>query len=689
MKLKLFVPGRLCLFGEHTDWAGKYRSMNAEIAPGASIVTGVEQGIYAEVEKSTIFEMTSEAPEIVKVWQDFSCQMEEQELKAIARSGDFFSYCAGVASYMLEWYKVGGIKITLKSMTLPMKSGLSSSAAICVLVARAYNQLYHLNLNTLGEMNIAYLGELRTSSRCGRLDQACAFGVRPNLMTFDGEEIEVKPLKLTQPIYWVFADLCAEKDTIKILRDLNKGFPFASNEKEELEQKALGELNQQIISRAIDYLEKGDAPALGMLMTEAQQLFDSNVAPMCPEELTSPKLHLTLNDSEIQNLTYGGKGVGSQGDGSVQFIAKDQECQTRLIDYLNSHGMKAYALTLQPERGNGVYPQNQYIEDKGKVDLGYHYLKGTKTMKRILVTGGAGFIGSHLCERLVNEGHDVICLDNFYTGSKENVWHLLGKPNFEIVRHDVCQPYWAEVDEIYNLACPASPIHYQHDPIQTTKTSVFGAYYMLGLARRTKCKILQSSTSEVYGDPSVHPQPEAYWGNVNPIGIRSCYDEGKRCAETMFFDYHRQHNVRIKVIRIFNTYGPRMAQHDGRVVSNFIMQALRGEDITIFGDGQQTRSFQYVSDLIEGMIRMMESDDAFTGPVNIGNPGEFTMLELAEKVIEFTGSRSKIVFQPLPQDDPKMRRPDITLAKEKLDWEPKVKLDEGLKKTIEYFKTTL
>ena len=275
-------------------------------------------------------------------------------------------------------------------------------------------------------------------------------------------------------------------------------------------------------------------------------------------------------------------------------------------------------------------------------------------MKRILVTGGAGFIGSHLCERLVNEGNDVICLDNFYTGSKENVWHLIGRPNFEIVRHDVCQPYWAEVDEIYNLACPASPIYYQNDPIQTTKTSVFGAYHMLGLARRTKCKILQTSTSEVYGDPSVHPQPESYWGNVNTIGIRSCYDEGKRCAETMFFDYHRLHGVRIKVIRIFNTYGPRMAQHDGRVVSNFIMQALRGE----------------------------------VGPVNIGNPGEFTMLELAEKVIAMTGSKSKIVFRPLPSDDPKKRRPDISLAKEKLDWEPKVKLDEGLAKTIEYFKGT-
>lgn len=686
----MFVPGRLCLFGEHTDWAGKYRSMNADIVPGASIVTGIEQGIYAEVEKNTIFEMTSEAPEIVDVWQDFSCQMEEQELKKIARSGSFFSYCAGVASYMLEWYKVGGVKITLKSMTLPMKSGLSSSAAICVLVARAFNQLYHLNLNTMGEMNIAYLGELRTSSRCGRLDQACAFGVKPNLMTFDGEEVEVRTLKLSQPLYWVFADLCAEKDTIKILRDLNRGFPFPSNEMEKREQQALGEYNQRIIKRAIEYIEKGDAPALGKLMVEAQQLFDNNVAPMCPEELTSPKLHETLNDSVIQRLTYGGKGVGSQGDGSVQFLAKDQECQAKVIEYLNSMGMKAYALTLHPESGQRLYPSSEVVTEKGKVNLGYHYSnKGIKTMKRILVTGGAGFIGSHLCERLVNEGHDVICLDNFYTGSKENVWHLLGKPNFEIVRHDVCQPYWAEVDEIYNLACPASPIHYQHDPIQTTKTSIFGAYYMLGLARRTKAKILQASTSEVYGDPSVHPQPEGYWGNVNPIGIRSCYDEGKRCAETMFFDYHRQHDVRIKVIRIFNTYGPRMAQHDGRVVSNFIMQALRGEDITIYGDGTQTRSFQYVSDLVEGMIRMMESGDDFIGPVNIGNPGEFTMLELAEKVIEFTGSNSKIIFKPLPQDDPKMRRPDISLAKEKLDWEPKVVLDDGLMKTIEYFKNNL
>ena len=348
MKLNLFVPGRLCLFGEHTDWAGKYRSMNADIVPGASIVTGIEQGIYAEVEKSPIFEMYSEAPEITDVWQDFSCRMNEQELKSVAKSGSFFCYCAGVASYMLEWYQVGGVKITLKSMTLPMKSGLSSSAAICVLVARAFNKLYNLNLNTMGEMNIAYLGELRTSSRCGRLDQACAFGVKPNLMTFDGDEIEVKTLNVKKHLYWVFADLCAEKNTIKILRDLNKGFPFASNEMEEREQRALGELNHQIINRAVDYMAQGDAEALGKLMVEAQQLFDFNVAPMCPEELTSPKLHEVLNDPVINRLSYGGKGVGSQGDGSVQFLAKDRESQQQIIDYLNNRGMKAYALTIKP-----------------------------------------------------------------------------------------------------------------------------------------------------------------------------------------------------------------------------------------------------------------------------------------------------------------------------------------------------
>lgn len=310
-------------------------------------------------------------------------------------------------------------------------------------------------------------------------------------------------------------------------------------------------------------------------------------------------------------------------------------------------------------------------------------------MKRILVTGGAGFIGSHLCERLVKEGHDVICLDNYYSGSKEKVWHLIGQPNFELVRHDVVNPYFAEVDEIYNLACPASPIYYQRDPIQTTKTSMFGAFNMLGLARRTKAKILQTSTSEVYGDPGVHPQPETYWGNVNPIGERSCYDEGKRVAETLFFDYNRLHGVRAKVIRIFNTYGPRMNANDGRVVSNFVVQSLRGEDITIYGDGQQTRSFQYVTDLIEGMLRMMATDDSFVGPVNIGNPGEFTMLELAEKVLQKVGGKSKLVFQPLPSDDPKMRRPDITLAKKMLGWEPKVSLDEGLDEIISYFRTKL
>lgn len=307
--------------------------------------------------------------------------------------------------------------------------------------------------------------------------------------------------------------------------------------------------------------------------------------------------------------------------------------------------------------------------------------------KRILVTGGAGFIGSNLCKKLVNEGNDVLCLDNFYTGSKNNVSELIGRPNFELVRHDVCQPYLAEVDEIYNLACPASPIHYQNDPIQTTKTSVLGAYHMLGLARRTKAKILQASTSEVYGDPVVHPQTEDYWGNVNCHGFRSCYDEGKRCAESLFFDYNRMHGIRIKVIRIFNTYGPNMAINDGRVISNFINQALNNEDITIYGDGSQTRSFQYIDDLIEGMTRMMNTDDSFTGPVNIGNPQEYTVLELANKVIDLTGSKSKIVFCLLPFDDPKKRKPDITLAKTKLDWSPKVNVDEGLIKTIEYFKT--
>ena len=307
-------------------------------------------------------------------------------------------------------------------------------------------------------------------------------------------------------------------------------------------------------------------------------------------------------------------------------------------------------------------------------------------MKRILVSGGAGFIGSHLCTRLVNEGHDVICLDNFFTGSKDNIKHLMGNHHFEVVRHDVTYPYSAEVDEIYNLACPASPIHYQHDPIQTAKTSVMGAINMLGLAMRLDAKILQASTSEVYVDPIVHPQPEFYSGNVNPVGYRSCYDEGKRCAETLFMDYYRQNQSRIKSIRIFNTYGPRMLPNDGRVVSNFIIQALNNEDITIYGDGKQTRSFQYIDDLIEGMVRMMDTEDDFTGPVNLGNPNEFPVLELAERVIRMTGSTSKIVFKPLPTDDPKQRQPDIKLAKEKLGWQPTVELEDGLKRMIEYFK---
>jgi UDP-glucuronate decarboxylase len=305
--------------------------------------------------------------------------------------------------------------------------------------------------------------------------------------------------------------------------------------------------------------------------------------------------------------------------------------------------------------------------------------------KTILITGGAGFLGSHLCDRLIAAGHDVVCVDNFFTGTKRNIEHLVGHPRFELVRHDVTFPLYIEVDEIYNLACPASPVYYQHDPVQTTKTSVHGAINMLGLAKRLKCRIFQASTSEVYGDPSVHPQTESYWGNVNPIGPRSCYDEGKRCAETLFFDYHRQHKLEIKVARIFNTYGPRMHPNDGRVVSNFIVQALKGEPITIYGDGQQTRSFCYVDDLIEGFVRLMESPAELTGPVNLGNPGEFSMKELAEMVIDLTGSRSEVTFHPLPQDDPKQRRPDISLACAKLNWQPKVPLVEGLKHTIAFF----
>jgi UDP-glucuronate decarboxylase len=307
----------------------------------------------------------------------------------------------------------------------------------------------------------------------------------------------------------------------------------------------------------------------------------------------------------------------------------------------------------------------------------------------VLITGGAGFLGSHLCERLIQTRHDVLCVDNQYTGTKHNVGHLLSSPQFEFMRHDVTFPLYVEVQQIYNLACPASPIHYQRDPVQTTKTSVHGAINMLGLAKRLRARILQASTSEVYGDPAVHPQPETYWGSVNPIGIRSCYDEGKRCAETLFFDYFRQHELDIKVIRIFNTYGPRMRPDDGRVVSNFIVQALKGEEITLFGDGQQTRSFCYVDDLIDGMIRMMDSKRGFTGPVNLGNPTEFTILELAETVLRLTGSRSRIVSKPLPEDDPRQRRPDISLARSTLGWEPSTPLEEGLKPTIAYFKTLL
>ena len=305
--------------------------------------------------------------------------------------------------------------------------------------------------------------------------------------------------------------------------------------------------------------------------------------------------------------------------------------------------------------------------------------------KQILVTGGAGFLGSHLCERLLEEGQDVLCVDNFFTGTKDNIVQLLANPHFEFLRHDVCFPLYVEVDEIYNLACPASPIHYQYDPVQTTKTSVHGAINMLGLAKRVKAKILQASTSEVYGDPEIHPQPEIYWGHVNPIGLRSCYDEGKRCAETLFFDYHRQHQLKIKVARIFNTYGPRMHPDDGRVVSNFIMQALKNKPITIYGEGSQTRSFCFVDDLIDAFIRLMDTDDAITGPVNLGNPREFTIKQLAETIIDLTGSGSKLVYKPLPEDDPQQRKPDISLANELLAWEPSVQLRDGLRKTIQYF----
>jgi UDP-glucuronate decarboxylase len=312
--------------------------------------------------------------------------------------------------------------------------------------------------------------------------------------------------------------------------------------------------------------------------------------------------------------------------------------------------------------------------------------RGCHSRKRIMITGGAGFIGSHLCDRLIREGHDILCVDNFYTSTRDNIIHLLDHPHFELLRHDITFPLYVEVDEIYNLACPASPIHYQNDPVQTTKTSVHGAINMLGLAKRLRAKILQASTSEVYGDPEMHPQQEHYWGHVNPTGPRACYDEGKRCAETLFFDYHRQHGVRIKVARIFNTYGPRMHPDDGRVVSNFIMQALRGAPITLYGDGKQTRSFCYIDDQVEALIRLMESTDEFTGPVNLGNPTEFTILELAQHVLRLAGSRSELVFQPLPQDDPRQRSPDITLAKSMLKWQPVIALDAGLERTIAYFR---
>ena len=405
--MKLFVPGRLCLFGEHTDWAGHYRTMNADIKPGAAIVTGIEQGIYAEVEKSSIFELYSSASEIKDVWQDFSCRMDEIELKRIAKSGSFFCYCAGVASYMLEWYKVGGVRIRITDMTLPMKSGLSSSAAICVLVARAFNQLYNLNLNTLGEMNIAYLGELRTSSRCGRLDQACAFGVKPNLMTFDGDEIEVRSLNVKKPLYWVFADLCAEKNTIKILSDLNKAYPFPNTDAEKAEHEALGEDNLEIVDRAIKYMASGDVESLGKLMTEAEANFDTKVAPMS-SALWSPKLHEVLQDPNIQPLVWGGKGVGSHGDGSVQFLARNEESQQQVADYLNSQGMKAYTLTLKPVHtvrraiipvagfGTRLYPATRVI----KKDFFPVPCADGMVRPVILV----------LLEELINSGIEEICL---------------------------------------------------------------------------------------------------------------------------------------------------------------------------------------------------------------------------------------------------------------------------------------
>lgn len=407
-RIDLFVPGRLCLFGEHSDWAGKYRSMNSALVAGEAIVTGTEQGIYATVEKSDNFEMTCSAQSLKDIWQDFECPMNAEALKEVAHSGSFFSYCAGVASYMLEWYNIGGAKIHITDMTLPLKSGLSSSAAICVLVCRAFNELYDLNLSTMGEMNIAYVGELRTASRCGRLDQACAFGVRPVLMNFDGEEIDVTRLNVKRDLHWVFADLNASKDTVKILKDLNKAFPFADNDKEQAIQDALGPINHEIVSRAVNYMKEGDAEALGKLMTEAQQIFDEKVAPMCPSQLQSPVLHQTLNDPKLQSLSYGGKGVGSQGDGSIQFLAKDEECQNLIIEYLNSLGMSAYALTLKamhsirkaviPVAGFGtrLYPATRAM----KKDFFPIVDRDGKVKPVILI----------LIEELINSGIEEICL---------------------------------------------------------------------------------------------------------------------------------------------------------------------------------------------------------------------------------------------------------------------------------------
>ena len=407
-KISLFVPGRLCLFGEHSDWAGKYRSMNSSLVAGNAIVTGTEQGIYATVEKSDTFKMTSTAESLREVWHDFECPMNAEALKEVARSGSFFSYCAGVASYMLEWYNPGGVKINIDEMTLPLKSGLSSSAAICVLVCRAFNELYNLNLSTMGEMNIAYVGELRTASRCGRLDQACAFGVRPVLMNFDGEEIDVKRLNVKRDLHWVFADLNASKNTIRILKDLNKAFPFADNDKERAVQDALGPINHDVIRRAVAFIKEGDAESLGKLMTEAQAVFDEKIAPMCPAELQSPILHKTLADPYLQSLSYGGKGVGSQGDGSIQFLAKDAACQQKIIDYLNGLGMSAYALTLKAMHSirKAVVPV---------AGFGTRLYPATRTIKKdffpiVDCDGRVKPVILILLEELVNSGIEEICL---------------------------------------------------------------------------------------------------------------------------------------------------------------------------------------------------------------------------------------------------------------------------------------